>query len=155
MRRRMLIIFAACAVLAAAALGCNSTADGNANTAAVTNANTARAGASNANDARPLNANVSREEFERDKDYYEREARRLGHKVGSGAEDLWLWWKTRSALAAAEDIRDLTINVDVDNNVVALTGTVGSEAQKSRAEQVARGIEGVRDVKNGLAVGRL
>ena len=155
MSRRILVILAACALPAAAGLGCDSTADRNGNTAAVTNANAAYTPASNANDARPLSANVSREEFERDRDYYEREVRRLGRTVGSGADDLWVWWKTRAALAAAEDVRDLTINVDVDNHVVTLTGTVAHDAQKRRAEQVARGVEGVREVKNSLAAGPL
>ncbi|MCA1612675.1 MAG: BON domain-containing protein [Acidobacteria bacterium] len=75
--------------------------------------------------------------------------------VGPGADDLWLWWRTRSALAASEDVRDLTINVDVDNGVVTLSGTVRSAEQRGRAEQAARGVGGVRDVKNNLSVGRL
>ena len=55
-------------------------------------------------------------------------------------------------LAAADDLRDSTINVDVDNSVVTLTGSVASTAQKSKAEQVARGIDGVKSVKNELRI---
>ena len=51
---------------------------------------------------------------------------------------------------SAEDLRDTTISVDVDNDVVTLTGTVPTEAQKAKAEQVARSIEGVKGVKNEL-----
>ena len=61
--------------------------------------------------------------------------------------------KTRFDLAAADDLRDSTINVDVDNGVVTLTGTVASAAQKTRAEAVAKAVEGVKSVKNQLKVG--
>ena len=154
MRRRMLTALAACAVLSAA-LGCETTADRDGDNAAIIGANAAFTPSPDGAAARPLNANISREEFDRDRGYYEAEARRLRSTVGPGADDLWLWWRTRSALAAAEDVRDLTINVDVDNNVVTLTGTVGSAAQKDRAEQVARGVGGIKDVMNRLTVGRL
>jgi len=48
----------------------------------------------------------------------------------------------RAVLATTEDLRDSTINVDVDNAVVTLSGTVANAAQKSKAEQVARGVTG-------------
>ncbi len=60
--------------------------------------------------------------------------------------------KTRFDLAAADDLRDSTINVDVDKAVVTLTGTVASAAQKTRAETVAKCVEGVTAVKNMLKV---
>jgi uncharacterized lipoprotein NlpE involved in copper resistance len=121
----------------------NVNANGNANTVAtstpVVNTNTNRA--------------PTREEYERDKERYSREARESGRTVGSGLNDGWLWVKTRFDLAAADDLRDSTINVDVDNAVVTLTGTVASAAQKTRAEAVAKSVEGVKSVKNQLKVG--
>jgi hyperosmotically inducible protein len=152
MSRSILTALAAAAVLAAA-FGCGRS-DMNGNTATV-GASPAYTPASDAGDTRPLNANITREEFERDKSYYEREARRLRRAVGPAADDLWVWWKTRSALAAADEVRDLTINVDVENGVVTLTGAVASGAQKERAERVTRGVGGVKDVKNSLTVGQL
>jgi osmotically-inducible protein OsmY len=95
----------------------------------------------------------TREEYERDKERYNREARESGRTVGSGLNDGWLWVKARFDLAAADDLRDSTINVDVDNAVVTLTGTVASAAQKARAEAVAKSVEGVKSVKNQLKVG--
>ena len=158
MSSKMVTVLVACAALAVAASACGGTADRNTNAAANHSANAANTNTPNANTAtayrRPLNANITREEYERDRDYWEREARQMGRRVGSGANDLWLWTKTRSALAYADDLRDVTINVDVENDVVTLTGTVGSDAQKSKAEQVARGIEGVRSVNNNLTVTR-
>jgi osmotically-inducible protein OsmY len=66
--------------------------------------------------------------------------------------DGWLWVKTRFDLAAADDLRDSTINVDVDQAVVTLSGTVASAAQKTRAEQVAKAVEDVKSVRNQLKV---
>ena len=134
---RMAGIFLAAILLA----GCET--DDNANRSA--NANRTAAASND-------NANISRDDFERQKDRFEKEARELGRKIGSGADDLWIWTKTRSALAYIEDLRDSTINVDVDSNVVTLSGTVPTEAQKVKAEQIAKSIEGVASVKNEIKV---
>lgn len=108
-----------------------------------------------------VNANTrptvpTREEYDRDKERSDREAReearRSGRSIGTGANDSWLWVKTRFDLAAVDDLRDSTINVDVDNAVVTLTGTVASAAQKTRAEQSAKSVEGVKSVRNQLRV---
>ena len=42
--------------------------------------------------------------------------------------------------------------VDVVNDVVTLKGSVASAAEKTKAEQVAKGIDGVKSVKNELKV---
>ncbi len=94
----------------------------------------------------------TREDYEREKERYSREAKESGRTVGTGVNDGWLWVKTRFDLAAADDLRDSTINVDVDKAVVTLSGTVASAAQKTRAETVAKGVEGVTSVKNTLKV---
>jgi hypothetical protein len=125
------------------------------------NANTNTNNAANANLASPsptavanTNSNraPTREEYERDKARYQREAKESGRTVGTGLNDGWLWVKTRFDLAAADDLRDSTINVDVDNAVVTLSGTVASAAQKTKAEQVAKAVEDVKSVKNMLKV---
>jgi osmotically-inducible protein OsmY len=72
--------------------------------------------------------------------------------IGQGVEDGWIHFKTRAALAAVDDLRDSTINVDVDNNVVTLRGTVASDAHKSAAAKAAQGVEGVKSVKNQLTI---
>ena len=155
MRRRIegFIFLIALAVLVA---GCDNAANNNANTNANANANAiARVSPTPA----PANANTdprrppTREDYERDKERYSREARESGRTVGTGINDGWLWVKTRFDLAAADDLRDSTINVDVDKAVVTLTGTVASAAQKSRAEAVAKAVEGVTSVKNQLKIG--
>jgi hypothetical protein len=140
---------------------CGDTA-GNANNTrsnAVTNlgTNNANVGAvvvnSNANVTntnRWANANITREEYDRNRTEYERD--RGNSRIGTGVNDSWLWFKTRAALMTTEDLRDSTIDVDVENEVVTLRGTVETAAQKSKAVQVAKGIEGVKSVNDQLKV---
>jgi len=114
--------------------------------------------AANVNRATNANKNrgdgqLTREDFDREKDRIAKEAKDLGRKVGNGADDLWIWTKTRAALATEDDLRDSTINVDVDNNVVTVSGSVASIGQKARAESIARGIVGVKSVTNLLKIG--
>jgi len=73
-------------------------------------------------------------------------------KIGQGADDGWLWTKTKAALAAANDLRDAVINVDVENSVVTLRGTVTNQKQKLRAAAIARKVVGVKAVKNTLNI---
>ncbi len=152
--RRRITGFMALAALAVLLLGCDNTA--NSNATANRNANTTATATPTATPVANTNSNSNRAptraEYEANKERYNREAKESGRKVGTGANDTWLWIKTRFDLAAADDLRDSTINVDVDNGVVTLSGTVASAAQKTRAEQVAKAVEGVKSVRNQLKV---
>lgn len=150
------------AALSAAALisGCGGTTTNSNNSRAnVTNlgTNNANVGAvvvnSNANTSnanRWSNTNVTREEYDKNRSEYERD--KGSSTIGSGANDSWLWFKTRAALLTTNDLRESTVDVDVVNDVVTLKGTVETAAQKTKAEQVAKGIDGVKSVKNELKV---
>jgi hypothetical protein len=98
------------------------------------------------------NAGITRQEYDRNKDSYTEEAKRLGRTIGAGANDGWLWTKTRAELANENDLRDSTINVDVENGVVTLSGTVANDAQRAKAEKVARGVEGATNVRNQVII---
>jgi hypothetical protein len=165
MTMKKLVALGGLAALAALVGGCDTTTNTNANVsnsnrAVATNSNANMAGGTNANANTGANTNGSantrsvptREDVEKNKENYKKEAEGLGRKIGTGANDLWLWSKTRYELAAADDLRDSTINVDVDNGVVTLSGTVASAEQKTRAGTVAQGVEGVKNVKNELKV---
>jgi hyperosmotically inducible protein len=93
---------------------------------------------------------MTREEYEKNKSQYESE--KGSSTIGQGADDMWLWVKTRAELLGTSDLRESTINVDVVNSVVTLKGTVADAAQKTKAEQVAKAIDGVKSVKNELKV---
>ncbi len=141
------------ATLALALAGCGNTSNYNSNVNAnrAANANVAVAN-TNANATPSPRRGLTRAEYDRDKDRYTRQAKDTGRTVGSGINDGWLWVKTRFDLAAADDLRDSTINVDVNNDVVTLSGTVATAAQKARAEAIAKSVEGVKSVKNLLKV---
>lgn len=66
--------------------------------------------------------------------------------------DAWLTAKTKLALLADEDVSGSSINVDTSSAVVTLKGEVEDQAQKARALQIARGIEGVKQVQDHLTI---
>lgn len=151
--RRRITGFISLAALAVLVAGCDNT--GNRNTTANTNVNanaTATATPAVANTNTNTRRAPTREETEANKERYNREAKESGRKIGTGTSDTWLWVKTRWDLAAADDLRDSTINVDVENDVVTLSGTVANASQKARAEAVAKSVEGVKSVRNQLKV---
>src|ERR1041385_5199423 len=127
-------------------VGWNENANRNANT----NANVAvnRNENANANTSRHL----TREEYEKNKQSYSEQAKGLGSKIGTGLDDGWLWTKTRFDLAGVDDLRDSTINVDVENAVVTLSGTVATGEQKAKAVATAKAVDGVKNVKDMLKV---
>jgi len=115
----------------------------NSNTAVLVNATATPASNS-------ANANITREEYDKNRANYEKD--KGSSTIGQGVNDSWLWFKTRTALLTTSDLRDSTINVDVVNDVVTLRGSVANAAEKAKAEQVAKGIDGVKSVKNELKV---
>ena len=150
--RRRITGFIAVAALAVLVAGCDNTANQNATANRNANVNANATATATPTPVANTNRAPTRAEYEANKERYNREAKESGRKVGTGANDTWLWIKTRFDLAAADDLRDSTINVDVDNDIVTLSGTVASAAQKARAEAVAKSVEGVKSVRNQLKV---
>jgi hyperosmotically inducible periplasmic protein len=66
--------------------------------------------------------------------------------------DAWVTVKTKVSLMTTEGISTRNLNVDTVNGIVTLHGKVATEAEKAKAESVARGIEGAKEVKNLLQV---
>jgi hypothetical protein len=155
MKKKLLTITIGLTALAFA--GCESTTP-NSNTAANRpNSNQAVVVNSNQNVApkttntnRWANSNVNRADYDKDRAEYEKD--KGNSKIGTGANDSWLWFKTRAALLTTADLRESTIDVDVDNDVITLRGTVATPAQKKKAFDVANGIEGKKSVKDELKV---
>jgi len=156
---KKITLFSMTAIFAMALVGCSTTANtntnlrtntmaNNSNVIIVTNANTMNANMMTNGNMR--SANVSREEYDRNRAQYDRD--KGNSTIGTGANDSWLWFKTKAALATTDDLRDSTINVDVANDVVTLRGTVASKAESDKAASVAKGIDGVKSVTNQLKV---
>jgi hyperosmotically inducible protein len=62
--------------------------------------------------------------------------------------------KIKAKMALDDTIEALEIDVDTDGSTVTLTGTVDTEAQRSRALQLARETEGVASVVDRLRIER-
>lgn len=60
--------------------------------------------------------------------------------------------KVKTALVQDEVTKARQINVETFRDVVQLSGFVDSTTEKARAEQIARGVQGVRAVRNDLIV---
>ena len=73
-------------------------------------------------------------------------------KAGDVAVDSAITVKVKSALVADPDIKSLRIDVDTQDGVVTLSGTVPSAANAERAGKVAKDIDGVKSVQNRLTV---
>lgn len=58
--------------------------------------------------------------------------------------------KVKAALAADEAVKALNIDTDTVRGVVTLNGTVRSPAEKAQAIRIARGIDGVVEVRDNL-----
>ena len=152
-----LTILSVAALSAAVLVGCETTDNTNIkkvndNTAVVVNNNSNMAMNTNSTMNTNSNKEMSREDFDKDKSKYEANAKTAGSKIGTGANDLWLWTKSRSALLAVDGVRESTVNVDVDSEVVTLKGTVGTAAQKEAAVKAVKAVDGVKDVKDMLKV---
>ena len=155
MRSKTILTILGGAALCLSAAACDSadnTNTANANRAANANATaTPVATATPAGSAYNRNYN-SKEEYEKDKANYRAEAKNKNESIGEGLEDGWIHIKVRAALAAVDDLRDSTINVDVDNNVVTLRGSVANAASKKAAEDAAKKVDGVKSVTNKLEI---
>jgi hyperosmotically inducible periplasmic protein len=66
--------------------------------------------------------------------------------------DSWLTAKTKVALFKDDRVKSSRISVDTEQGVVTLRGQVGSADAKEAATEVARGVQGVKDVRNELQI---
>jgi hyperosmotically inducible periplasmic protein len=66
--------------------------------------------------------------------------------------DAWLTTKAKLAVLSDVGTDGTDVNVDTVRGVVTLHGTVASEADKKTAEEAAKGLDGVKEVRNLLQV---
>ena len=67
-------------------------------------------------------------------------------------DDSTITAKVKSKLAADTDTSAIKISVETREGVVTLSGSVPTDAEKAKAEQIARGTEGVKRVANDIKV---
>jgi osmotically-inducible protein OsmY len=83
----------------------------------------------------------------------------LGEKVATGAAraeqavaEGSLTTKIKAKMALDDTVKALAIDVDTNGSVVTLTGTVHSEAERTKAVQLARETDGVTQVHDRLVI---
>jgi hyperosmotically inducible periplasmic protein len=74
-------------------------------------------------------------------------------KVGDEVTDAYLISKLHADFVNEDVLKGSDINVDADNQVVTLKGTVMSPAGRARAVAIARGTKGVKRVVDQLTIG--
>jgi hyperosmotically inducible protein len=77
---------------------------------------------------------------------------RTHRSTGNYIDDKTVEAKVKSELLGDPDVKGLAVNVEVNNGRVQLSGFVDSLAQKNRAAELARNVQGVKYVKNDLVV---
>ena len=74
--------------------------------------------------------------------------------TGEFIDDSLITGKVKAALVADPELKATEINVETFKGTVQLSGFVGSPDHISKAVQLARGIQGVKSVKNDIAIKR-
>jgi osmotically-inducible protein OsmY len=75
-----------------------------------------------------------------------------GKTVGETIDDATITARVKTALLNDPQVSGLKIDVDTTLGVVTMSGVVKSPGEEQRAVSVARGVDGVRDVKSTLQV---
>jgi hyperosmotically inducible periplasmic protein len=74
-------------------------------------------------------------------------------KTGEVITDAWITSRISTKYVGEDLLKDSNIDVDTNDHVVTLNGTVLSAAGKARAEALAKEVEGVKSVVNKLVIG--
>jgi len=74
------------------------------------------------------------------------------NETAAPVDDAAITTKVKTAVLAEPGLKSLQINVDTKDAVVTLSGTVDSPELKSRAVQIAQGVQGVKSVNDNLSV---
>ena len=77
-----------------------------------------------------------------------------GETLGEHIDDTTITTTVKAKLAAEKGASLTRIQVDTDRGVVQLSGVVDTAADRAKAEQIARGVGGVKSVRNNLQAQR-
>lgn len=80
------------------------------------------------------------------------DAGKMGDELGDILDDGWVHMKVVAKLLADSGVSERTINVDVKEGLVTLRGNVKTRDGRQRAETVAKGVDGVKAVRNRLTL---
>jgi osmotically-inducible protein OsmY len=72
--------------------------------------------------------------------------------TGQYIDDKSIPTRVRAALSDNSEYKFSDVNVDTFRGTVQLSGFVNTSDQKSKAAEIAKGVEGVKDVENKITV---
>ena len=72
--------------------------------------------------------------------------------AGQGVDDSMLTASVKTKLMETSETKAHQINVGTEKGVVQLTGFVDSTAMKAKAGEIARSVDGVKEVRNDLEI---
>jgi osmotically-inducible protein OsmY len=72
--------------------------------------------------------------------------------TGEYIDDALITTKVKAALAADPDVKATEVKVETFKGTVQLSGFVNSRESVQKAVDIARGVNGVRDVKNDMVI---
>jgi osmotically-inducible protein OsmY len=72
--------------------------------------------------------------------------------VGQKIDDVTLLTKIKADLLATKNVDGLDVNVDVKDGRVTLSGTASNEAERTKAESIAKDTKGVMGVENKIVL---
>jgi len=70
--------------------------------------------------------------------------------TGEYIDDSVITSKVKTAILNEPSLKVFQISVDTNKNVVQLSGSVATGAERAKATEIARSVPGVRSVKNDL-----
>ena len=71
---------------------------------------------------------------------------------GMGVKDSWVTSKTKMKLVADKRTKARQIKVETQSGVVTLRGKVASADERTAAEEITKGVDGVKSVRNTLEI---
>jgi osmotically-inducible protein OsmY len=72
--------------------------------------------------------------------------------TGAFIDDSSITARVKASFVKDDTVKAFDVNVDTYNGVVQLSGFVDTAQQKTRAEEIARATNGVREVKNQIQI---
>jgi hyperosmotically inducible periplasmic protein len=85
-------------------------------------------------------------------DKMQNKAKETTHEAKEAVSDSWVTSKAKIALFADDRVAGKDVRVETVNGQIFLRGKIDSEEAKTAAAEIAKGIEGVKSVKNDLQV---
>jgi osmotically-inducible protein OsmY len=77
---------------------------------------------------------------------------KYNRSTGEYVDDKSLTMRVHSALSDNPDYKFNDVNVNVFRGTVQLSGFVNNSDQKSKAGEIAKGVQGVKDVQDNISV---